>query len=300
MARAPARENWLIFVDTNIMLDFYRMPGESVERQIAGLERHEHALVITEQVQMEYLKHRQRVIVDSIKHIPRPSKISLPMIVSGSEPGIAFSAHLTAAIASHGNVQQAVEDILNDPEQHDLVYRALGRLFAADTPLNLRRPNPLRFEVRNSARKRFLLGYPPRKSNDLSIGDALNWEWIVHCAKERANHNVLIVSRDGDYGVTYGDKVILNDWLQTEFRARVGDARRIDLTNRLTTALKKLDEVVAVEDEKAEDAIIESPSSRFWKESFSLRGPTPGKAESIDQIIKSILQERAAGLSQDE
>ena len=48
--------------------------------------------------------------------------------------------------------------------------------------------------------RRFLLGYPPRKADDTSIGDAVNWEWVVDCAK-RANADVVIVSRDSDYGV---------------------------------------------------------------------------------------------------
>src|SRR5580765_7471463 len=43
---------------------------------------------------------------------------------------------------------------------------------------------------------------PPRKPNDTSMGDAINWEWIVECAKT-LNGSVIIVSRDRDYGVTY-------------------------------------------------------------------------------------------------
>ena len=46
--------------------------------------------------------------------------------------------------------------------------------------------------------------YRHRKKNDTSIGDAINWEWIVHCA-ENSNAAIHIVSRDSDYGVVFDD-----------------------------------------------------------------------------------------------
>jgi hypothetical protein len=58
----------------------------------------------------------------------------------------------------------------------------------------------------------------------------------------------------------------LNDWLKTEFEARVKPKRKIELTPRLTVALKKLAEIVTPEDEALETAVLET--SR----------PTPGKS----------------------
>jgi hypothetical protein len=121
----------------------------------------------------------------------------------------------------------------------------------------LKRPNKTRFTVRNLARKRFVLGYPPRKQGDTSIGDAINWEWVIWCAQSSTeNHHVLIVSRDSDYGVTYDNKAVLNDWLRREFKERVSQKRKIELTNRLTDALKLLDERVSPEDESAETRLL--------------------------------------------
>src|SRR5437763_1762209 len=82
-----------------------------------------------------------------------------------------------------------------------------------------KRSNKVRFTIRNLARKRFALGYPPRKQNATSLGDSINWEWIVHCAINSDDyHNVLIVSRDSDYGVNYEGEATLNDWLYREFK----------------------------------------------------------------------------------
>lgn len=160
----------------------------------------------------------------------------------------------------HKEAKQRVELILADPSRFDPVYRGLSGVFSHNGPLNLKRPNKQRYEIRKQAVERFRLGYPPRKSGDTSIGDALNWEWVITCAQKTKNSNVLIVSRDGDYGMTQGNKATLNDWLKSEFKARV-PRRKIELTNKLTVALTKLAEVVSPEDEAAERSVIETPPS---------------------------------------
>jgi len=134
------------------------------------------------------------------------------------------------------------------------------RIFDHESPFNLRRPDKRRFEIRRLARKRCSLGYPPRKPNAISLGDSIHWEWIIACARpsERERHDVMIVSRDGDFGATLGKISIINDWLLREFKERVSPQRQIVLLTRLTDALKKLDEHVNPADVKAEDRIIKS------------------------------------------
>lgn len=251
-------EKWLVFIDTNIMLDFYRLPGEAADRQIASLVRHLDSIIVTEQVKMEFLKNRQKVIFDSIKKLSFPNIESAPMIVSGSKSVTAFNRKIKESKKLYSKVQNRVGLILSDPARYDPVFRGLKKLFAHNSNINLKRPDPLRFRIRNLARKRFSLGYPPRKSGDTSIGDALNWEWIIHCAQSSPDHaNIMIVSRDGDYGVTYDKAAILNDWLKEEFKKRVSQKRKIVLSNKLADALKILDENVRHEDEAAEDNLID-------------------------------------------
>jgi hypothetical protein len=84
------------------------------------------------------------------------------------------------------------------------------RLLKHKGPYNLSRDKEVRFEIRELAQKRFTLGYPPRKQGDQSIGDAINWEWIVRCAEESGS-GVVIVTRDSDYGLPIGGKPALND-----------------------------------------------------------------------------------------
>lgn len=257
---ATKSDNWLVFIDTNIMLDFYRLGGERADRQIASLQRHLESIIVTEQVQMEFLKNRQKVIVDSIGNLKAPpSNAQLPAIVSSTMTASALAKRLKEASNAHRKIQEKVERILREPAKYDTVFKGLRRLFSYNSAYNLRRPNTLRYSIRNKARKRFVLGYPPRKSGDTSIGDALNWEWIIHCALSCPNNsNIMIVSRDGDYGAAYRGVSILNDWLREEFKKRVSQKRKIELTNRLTDALRLLDETVTIEDEKAEDDLLKN------------------------------------------
>lgn len=260
MAGAP-QENWLVFIDTNILLDFYRLGGESARRQLAALDRHKGSIITSEQIRMEFLKNRQKVILESASQLKKPSKMSVPPILADYQPARMMARHLDSGISKYNEVRQKIDNILSDPTHHDPVYGTLNKLFDHSGPVNLKRPNKTRFEVRNLARKRFALGYPPRKSGDTSFGDAVNWEWVIKCAQTASgNPHILIVSRDGDYGSAFGDKVILNDWLRREFKQRVSRKRKIELTTRLTTALKRLDEQVTPEDEQEEDRLIASVS----------------------------------------
>ena len=149
-----------------------------------------------------------------------------------------------------------MKSIMEDPIHHDAVYKVVQRLFKNNSPLNLNREAEIRFEIRELAKKRFILGYPPRKKDDTSIGDAINWEWIIHCAKAN-NANVIIVSRDGDYGVNYNDKWYINDWLAQEFKQRVNSKHKVILTGKLSEALKLMKVNVTKEMENAEKEIIE-------------------------------------------
>lgn len=68
----------------------------------------------------------------------------------------------------------------------------------------------------------------------------------------------MIVSRNSDCGAQFGGDAILNDWLRREFKERVSRKRKIELTCRLTLALKRLDEQVTQEDESEEERILQA------------------------------------------
>jgi len=227
-------------------------------------------LITGDQVRMEFLNNRQRVILKTLKELKRPSKDGLPQIFSGSQSARMMAKHQEDAIKKFGEIKDKAEKMLADPSHHDQVFQTFNRIFDKKTALNLCRPKKERFLIRNLARKRFVLGYPPRKSGDNSIGDALNWEWIVKCAQAgKPNEHILIVSRDGDFGAVLNNAAYLNDWLYREFKDRVSKKRKIKLTARLTDALKILDEIVEAEDEAEESKLIREWSGEGEENSSS-------------------------------
>ncbi len=149
-----------------------------------------------------------------------------------------------------------IEGVLKKPSLNDPVYKVLQRLFKKKSEHNLSRDNEIRFKIRRLAWKRFMLGYPPRKDNDISLGDAINWEWIVHCAKE-SKKDIVIVSRDSDYGMPYDKKPILNDWLSQEFKSRVSKKRKIILTDKLAEAFKLAKISVSKQEQDEEKKLID-------------------------------------------
>lgn len=268
--KLKSSEPWLVFVDTNILLDFYRLRGSSALRQLKVLERHKDLIITSDQVRMEYLKHRQRVILDTLSEIKKPINQKLPPIFADYTPAKMMKKHIEDSEKKHKEVMLKAQNVIIDPSHHDDVFKHLSRIFETNTSRNLNRSKKVRFEIRNLARKRFVLGYPPRKSADTSIGDALNWEWIVRCAQDCSNNShILIVSRDGDYGSTIGEDSVLNDWLKREFKERVSRKRKIELTTKLTVAMRRLDEIVTIEDEKEETILLQGSRAltfeRFWR-----------------------------------
>jgi hypothetical protein len=144
---------------------------------------------------------------------------------------------------------------LRDPAAHDPVYQSCQRLFQKTDDLTITRRNPLRRIIRRRAFRRFLHGCPPRKRNDTSIGDAFNWEWMVHCATERTA-GLVIVTRDSDYGVTLDKESYINDALRQEFSERVSRKRHLRLCSRLSDALKLFDVKVTPQEEATESELL--------------------------------------------
>jgi hypothetical protein len=133
-----------------------------------------------------------------------------------------------------------------------------------------------------------MLGYPPRKAADTSIGDAINWEWIIHCAKESGS-GVVIITRDSDYGAPVGGKPVLNDWLREEFKSRVSRKRKIILADRLADGLKAADITLTKQEADAEDALIETTRTG-WEELVRKKLVTLLKSyeavSNVDAVLK--------------
>lgn len=251
--------NALIFIDTNIFLDFYRVRGGDEKLNLLKrVDEHLDNIITTAQVEMEYKKNRQIVILESLNRFKTPDwgGLTPPAFLSDAQPANAIAKNKSEISSQQKKLKKRIEAILKNPSKNDPVFKISQRLFKSNSDYNLSREKKIRFKIRGLAWKRFILGYPPRKDKDTSIGDAINWEWIIHCAQHNEK-DIIIVTRDTDYGVNYNKELILNDWLSQEFKQRVGRKRKIIITDRLTYAFKTISVNVTRQEEKEEDSLLE-------------------------------------------
>ncbi len=169
----------LIFIDTNIYLDFYRVTGIDTNLSILQhFDSNHDRIITTSEVEMEYKKNRQRVILQSLNTIKPLDSGSLvvPAFLKESKGNKALIKSHKSLVNQNKKLKERTARLLEYPERNDPVYKVLQRLFKAKGPCHLTRSNRIKRIIRREARQRFLLGYPPKKPDDLSMVDAINWE----------------------------------------------------------------------------------------------------------------------------
>jgi hypothetical protein len=214
-------------------------------------------LIVTYQLENEYKRNRQAAIFEGMQELKAPQQIPRPGIFSDAAAAKMMAKNVKAAETRVKKLRDRMVKALRDPATHDPVYQSCHRLFQKEDSLTLTRVNPLRHIIRRKAFRRFLHGCPPRKRSDISIGDAFNWEWMVHCATERKT-GLVIVTRDSDYGITLEKESYVNDALRQEFSERVSRKRPLRLCSRLSDALKLFDVQVTAQEEATESQLVSS------------------------------------------
>jgi hypothetical protein len=258
----------LLFVDTNIWLDFYRARNETGLQLLGHTEALIDKIVVNYQLESEFKKNRQAAILEGMQELKAPP--SIPRLGIFADAKVTKLMHRSSKDVEKRarTLRFRLRNALENPVRNDPVYQACQRVFHKQDDLSLRRDDQRRFLIRRRAFKRFLHGMPPRKKSDTSIGDAFNWEWMVHCASAR-NANLVIVSRDADYGVALDGKSYINDYLKQEFAERVGRNRRVLLHSRLSDALKLFAVEVSPQEVQTEAELVEKGAQRTGSEFFS-------------------------------
>lgn len=257
----------LIFIDTNILLDFYRIRRTDVSlKYLELIEKHKDQLIVTSQVEMEYKKNRQSAILESITEVKKINNVNLsvPAILSDSKAVEMIKKQKKEIDTQQKKLKEKIEKILTNPNRNDEVFKKLQKVFKYKCDYNLNRENKQRFTIRRLALKRFMLGYPPRKNSDNSIGDAVNWEWIIKCAETSKKH-IIIVTRDTDFGAIHENESYLNDWLKQEFKQRISQQRKLVLTDKLSRAFQYLEIPVTKEMIEEEEKVIKISHELYRK-----------------------------------
>lgn len=214
-------------------------------------------IIVTYQLENEFKKNRQAAILEGIRGLKLPEKMSHPGIFSDAREVQAIDKNLERITRQVENLKSSLVQALEEPGVHDPVYKLCERVFRKSDDLALTPGHRSTPNLRRRAFRRFLHGAPPRKADDTSIGDAFNWEWMVECAIHKKS-DLVIVSRDADYGVTLDDKSYINDYLKHEFSERVGRERSVTLCTRLSKALKHFAVEVSAQEEEVEKELASS------------------------------------------
>ncbi|MDR3726710.1 MAG: PIN domain-containing protein [Terracidiphilus sp.] len=245
----------LLFVDTNIWLDFYRTRSDAGLALLKHAEAVSSRIIVTYQLESEFKKNRQAAIVEGMQELKAPQQIPRPGLFSDVAATKIMNRSIKEAEKRVKDLRARFVRAIENPSAHDPVYQACQRIFHKDDTLVLTREDKIRHTIRRKAFRRFLHGCPPRKRTDTSLGDAFNWEWIVYCAIQQ-NAEIVIVSRDADYGITIDNKAYINDHLKQEFNERVSKKRKVILHNRLSEALKLFEIPISKQLEEAESEIV--------------------------------------------
>ena len=245
----------LLFIDTNIWLDFYRARNETTLKLLKHAEALSGRVIVTYQLESEFKKNRQTVIIESMQELKAPQQIPRVGIFSDTKASAIMERSRKETENRIKVLKARLGRALKNPAVHDPVYKACQRVFHKGDDLCLTRDDSSRRKIRTRALRRFLHGCPPRKKSDTSVGDAINWEWMVECTVRR-KAGLIIVSRDSDYGATVDGVSYINDHLRQEFSERVSRKRKLILYSRLSDALKLFKVDVSVQEEESENQLV--------------------------------------------
>jgi hypothetical protein len=251
---------------------------------------------------MEFNKNRQGVLLTSTKELTPPQSISIPAFLTSSDTDH-LEKQLNEAQRLFKNLKKQLLLILKEPDTYDPVYKVFQDVFNKKGTHYYGHEHADWKDIKDSALTRHQLGYPPRKPDDTSMGDAVNWEWIIYCAKITKS-NVALISRDHDYGQFHDDKSYLNDHLQREFLDRVGKEHRISLHRKLTPILKDFHVTVTEKEQQEENRIIQSSEranpiislQNNWSTFLEAYQKAIAPSVLSDWFIREVTKQRAAAM----
>lgn len=290
----------LLFIDTNILLDFYRAPQSDLSLEVFdSLLEHPDHLIISDQVRIEFQRNRNQTIQKYLESLPKNvEKDSIaPVLLSKTEEAKEieqFASNLQCKLVS---LRKTLNDIWWNPKDKDMAYKKIMPIFDIDNPFNInKQPKEMVDIIFFNAIKRFYRDLPPRKKNDLSIGDAFNWEWCLQCCSgDKPKHNLIILSHDKDFSDPK-NKNKIHPFLKSEFAERVGKSFSVRLEHKLNKALNDIKLEISKELKEELDKIQKaSEEYEYAKEGLCNRCGAPAMFDAYCKKCDSIVLGDANG-----
>lgn len=182
-----------VFIDTNILLDIYHLSGADLEelRKLKRMvEKGKVELLVSSQVVEEFWRNRERVVADALKTFKESKAMAkIPNIIRAYPDAKELKASVDKANEIVKTLLARVtEDIKKDALKADEVIQEL---------LSAVTVGEVTHEVFYQAKRRCEVGNPPGKKD--SLGDGINWEWLLEQEIGFWDDELIIISADGDY-----------------------------------------------------------------------------------------------------
>ena len=180
-----------IFIDTNILLDFYRLSSGDLEelRKIAKLSKAgKIRLLVSDYVKDEYYRNREGVINSAVEQFKKSRiELHLPNLVKVYSTALELRTIKDTFESKKGVlISEVYENIANASLMADSVIEDLF----ASTEIHSVSAGVINAGVERSTHAR-----PPGKRE--SCGDAVHWEWLLTILP--VNEDLIIISADKDY-----------------------------------------------------------------------------------------------------
>lgn len=280
---APSSGKALLFVDTNIYLEFYRViAGRKLLESLDAQKAH---LFVTSQIVDEVQRNKLDVavlfLVEQFKKLELP-KLSVPDHLLRIEnrtvaPLREQIADLNAQVAKvRTSIKQTVGAALDEiSRSEDFVSRSLSNLFTKAV-------KPTATELEN-ARLRKEKGNPPGKPAD-PLGDQITWEQLLRTCKGVSK--LWIVTKDHDYFAKANEAIYLNPYLYRELMDVSSSSIDVYLFDDLLKAIRDFSSQVPV---KTESLPTEQEAQEIEAEQEVVRRATTGVGmENVGQLFEGL------------
>ena len=203
-----------VFLDTQIIFGNF---GENAELRLDELLRlvkeKKIVFIYTAQLENEYLRGVGDRISQTRKSIKK-SEVSLKVEEAkkdGPKMDPEFKVSLEKGIKAikDGYAKHQSRRLKSYDSKVKKIEKIVAALFRAGKKI------PYTDEIIEAAKLRHIKGNPPKKDNDNSYGDAINWESLLKHSKD---DDLIVITKDSDYLEANSESFVLNRLLIKEWK----------------------------------------------------------------------------------
>lgn len=199
-----------MFIDTNILLELFKLSGpdlDELKKVLKLREKQKIEILISSQIEDEFWRNRESVIADAIRNLKETKIIQkLPNIVRGYDTYKTLKNTIDTFNMLSKKLEDEVQaDISENKLKADELIKAL---------FTKNKPQEINSALIAKAQYRMNIGNPPGKKG--SLGDAINWEWLLMQKPDFWENELIIISADGDFESEL-NKVKMKEYLIREW-----------------------------------------------------------------------------------